>query len=80
MLGTAAQAGRAFCRLLVGSEGACVPVEHALALVVALRDHLLACAPEAAANGAAARPETACRKGKRKKKGAAQPQPVHVQV
>ncbi len=74
------QAGKAFCRLLVGGEEACVPVEHAVALVAALRDHLLACTPAAAADGAAGRPDTAGRKGKRKKKGDAQPQPNASQV
>lgn len=76
----AAQAGKAFCLHLTGSNGASVPVEHLVALVGALRDHLLACAPEALPEGTPGRLVNTTRNGKRKKKGDPQPQSSGNQV
>lgn len=61
----------------MGSDGASVPVEHVIALVVAMRDHVLACAPAAMPDGT---PGNATKNGKRKKKGDAQPQASGTQV
>ncbi len=72
------QAGKEFCRRLVGSDGPCVPVEHLASLVEALRDHLLACAPEAAAAGAGA--GATKRQGKRKKGAVPRPLSADSQV
>ncbi|CAL8463631.1 g3165 [Coccomyxa elongata] len=74
------EAGKVFCTQLAGSDGACAPVEHVVALVVALRDHLLACAPEALPEGTPGRPANATRNGKRKKKGDLQPQASGIQA
>lgn len=68
-----------FCTHLAGSDGACAPVEHVVALVLALRDHLLACAPEALPEGTPRRPVNATRNGKRKE-GDLQPQASGIQV
>ncbi|BDA48499.1 Condensin-2 complex subunit G2 [Coccomyxa sp. Obi] len=74
------EAGKAFCLQLAGSNGASVPVEHVVALVVALRDHVLACAPEAMPEGTPRHPANATRNGKRKKKGDPQPQASAIQA
>lgn len=70
------QAGKEFCRQLVGSDGACVPLEHLASLVEALRDHLLACAPAAAAAASGATK----RQGKRKNGAVSRPLSADSQV
>ena len=70
----AAQAGMRFCSMLVGgnASGGGVPVEHAIVLACALRDHLLACARCPA--GQAGQAGQAKQPKKRKQKGTPAPQ------
>ena len=66
-LSIALQAGQRFCGMLVGmnASGAGVPVEHAIVLACALRDHLVACC-----NAQADSAEPPKQRKKRKQKGA----------
>ena len=70
----AAQAGVRFCSMLVGgnASGGSVPIEHAIVLTCALRDHLLACAHSPA--GQAGQAGQAKQPKKRKQKGTPAPE------
>ena len=69
------QAGQRFCGMLTGSTASSsgVPVEHAVALACALRDHLAACSGAPA--GAAEAPR---QPKKRKQRGAAAAEQAQV--